>query len=127
MKVDKNTAEDLVYMVNAEIVDGKEVFDPKPMFVEGLKRPLSIKDRVDMLFRARLSQQAEAQGHETWEEFNDFDIEDEEPMPISGFEVHLMQEEFPSSLNNGAEGPEPTQEANPPKADRSDEGAQPTE
>lgn len=43
----------------------------------GFKRPETLAEQVQRLVRTSISRQAEAEGYETWEEANDFDVDDD--------------------------------------------------
>lgn len=62
--------------------------DPTPMAVPaGFKRPLTLAEQVRRLVRSeRFQQEMERQGFETFEEADDFDIEDDPVDPSTPFE-----------------------------------------
>lgn len=67
---------------------GREIPDPKPLRIPlGFKRPETLAEQVQRLVRNGLSIAAEARGAETWEEADDFDIDDDPPDPYSPFEA----------------------------------------
>lgn len=73
--------------------DGKEVLNPKPIAIpSGLKRPLTLQEQIQRLIKTEMSTQVQAQGHETYEQANDFDVPDDLPEPASHYE--LMDEEY---------------------------------
>lgn len=92
--------------------DGHEVPSPKTMFLPGATEPLSIKEQIQRLMRAELSRQMAAQGQETFEEANDFDVPDEDPEPMSNYlltedEIPVMKEEVSvESSDNPEDSPE---------------------
>lgn len=58
--------------------NGWEVLDPNPVEVPiGAKRPETLAEQVQRLVRTSVSAYAQAQGEETWEEAEDFDVEDD--------------------------------------------------
>lgn len=66
---------------------GREIPDPTPMEVpHDWKRPLSLHEEIRRFVRSELSRQAEAQGEESFEEADDFDV-DEDPDPLSPYEI----------------------------------------
>lgn len=73
---------------------GREVLNPKPhVLAGGLKRPPTLQEQIQRLVRKNLSDQVAAQGHETFEEADDFDVQDDfEIEPTSKYE--MMEEEF---------------------------------
>ena len=76
---------------------GQEVLDNTPVVLDVSPRPLPLVDRIKKAVRHELSENARNSGFESFEEANDFDIEDEfaEMDHISGYEVEEMIEEFP--------------------------------
>lgn len=84
-------------------VDGKEILNPKPMYVDVTPGPVSLKEQIQRLLRYELSARADAQGFESFEEANDLEFpEDEEP--LSGYEVYDMVDEVPIEDNVSLEG-----------------------
>lgn len=72
---------------------GREVPDPTPVeWPAGMRRPESLTEQIQRLVRVAVSQQAAAAGFETFEEADDFDVDDEED-PLSQYELTAMQEE----------------------------------
>jgi hypothetical protein len=62
---------------------GREVPDPKPLAIPmGYKRPETLQEQVQRLIRTSMSEYAALQGEETFEEADDFDIEDD-PVDMS--------------------------------------------
>lgn len=67
---------------------GRELPDPTPVEKPtGLKLPLSLHDEIRRFVRFELSHQAAVQGVESFEEADDFDVEEEEPELVSPYEV----------------------------------------
>lgn len=68
---------------------GHEVPDPRPMRIPaGFKRPETLAEQVQRLVRTHVSRLAEAQGAETFEESEDFDVGDDED-PSTPYETHF--------------------------------------
>lgn len=66
---------------------GREIPDPTPVSVPGgFVRPLSIQEEIRRAIRGELSRQAAEDGLETFEEADDFDV-DEEGDPLSPYEI----------------------------------------
>lgn len=66
---------------------GREIPDPRPMSIpSGFKRPETLAEQVQRLVRTSISRQAEEQGFETFEDSEDFEIEDEMWDPSSPYE-----------------------------------------
>ena len=85
---------------------GQEVLDNKPVVLDVSPRPLPLVDRIKQAVRHELSEKARNSGYESFEEANDFDIEDEfaEMDHISGYEVEEMTEEFPNEARLASTG-----------------------
>lgn len=81
---------------------GREIPDPVPIAVPaGLKRPESLTEQIRRLIRVDMSQQAQDNGEESFEEANDFDIDDEDPeATFSKYEISDMA---PEVLNHDAD------------------------
>lgn len=72
--------------------NGHEIPDPTPVAVPvGWSAPESLVDQVRRLVRQEFSQQARATGHETFEEADDFDVDDDFD-PSSPWELNFDQE-----------------------------------
>lgn len=57
---------------------GHEIPDPRPMQVPaGMKRPETLQEQVARLVRGAISREAEEAGFETFDESEDFDVDDE--------------------------------------------------
>lgn len=66
---------------------GHEVPDPTPLEIPaGFKRPETLQEQIKRLIRGSLSEYAEMHGHETFEEAEDFEVDDDFD-PSSPFEV----------------------------------------
>lgn len=77
-----------------EFLDGLEYTSEVPVEVPaGFRRPLTMEERLQKYIRTELSRRAAADGVESFEEADDFEVEDEEEF-ISPYELHEMQEEF---------------------------------
>lgn len=93
---------------------GREIPDPTPVAMPiGFKRPEALVDQIRRFVRRELSESAAGHGYETFEESDDFDIEDDDDYdPQSPWELNFDQEreERPSakrkreSAANGSEG-----------------------
>lgn len=61
--------------------DGKEKADPTPAALPvGYKHPLSLDQKIQLMVRSAVSAAADEQGYETFDEANDFEIGDNDPM-----------------------------------------------
>lgn len=63
---------------------GGEIPDPTPVEIPvGHSRPLTLREEMMRFIRQEMSQQAKADGHETFEEFDDLDVPDDEEPDMS--------------------------------------------
>ncbi|QXP07906.1 MAG: hypothetical protein [Arizlama microvirus] len=64
---------------NDKLTDtGAEINNDPPVAVPAnYKRPLTLAEQVRLMCRTQLSQMAANEGHETWEEADDFDVGDD--------------------------------------------------
>lgn len=99
--------------------NGHEVCNPKPEEIVIGKRPPSLKEQIQRLVKVELSEQAGAQEFETWEEANDFDIEDD-GNPLSGLEVQDMIDEEPIEIETPETPPPAEVPAVVPPADNAE-------
>lgn len=74
---------------------GREVLDATPIEKPvGWERPESLQDQLRRIVAQQLSAQMVERGEESWEEFNDFDVEDDDyDDPLSGYEVRELEGE----------------------------------
>lgn len=96
---------------------GHEVPDQTPVEVPtGLRRPPSIHEEIKRFIRSELSRQAQANEMETFEEADDFEIDDSEiddlPTPYQLREPEEMLADYPEGNRETLDGtvPEPVQE-----------------
>lgn len=67
---------------------GRELPDPTPKAMPvGFKRPESLDEQIRRLIRTHMSDTAEEQGYESFEEADDFDVEDDDYDPETPFEM----------------------------------------
>lgn len=89
---------------------GRELPDPTPVEVPlGFQRPESLTDMVRRMIRGQLSVAAAEEGHETFDEANDFDVP-EEDAELHGTEFEEMVVEMPVTAPAPAEAPEKEEE-----------------
>lgn len=94
--ITKELLEDLTQLTTGMLNEkGQEMFNPKPMFVELEKPALSMKDQIRRIIKLELSEQVMAQGGESFEEANDFDV-DEDPEPMSPYEEMVPEYPIPA-------------------------------
>lgn len=73
---------------------GQEIPDPRPVSVPaGFQRPLSLQEEIKRFVRSELSRQAEDAGQESFEEADDFEV-DEDPDPLSPYELQDASPEW---------------------------------
>lgn len=105
------------------VVNGKEQPDPTPLEVPvGYEHPESLEDSMKRFIRSEVSRHyAEQHQAGTFEDEDDFDIEDEDPEFITPYEMHDMQEEAPlpeaDTPEAVAQDPQPEDTPAPPPAD----------
>lgn len=72
---------------------GREIVDPTPVeWPLGVTVPESLEQKIARMVRTGVSQFASEQGAETFEEADDFDVEDSEALPNSSHELGDDQE-----------------------------------
>lgn len=75
---------------------GQELPDSTPLEVPaGFKRPLTLNEQIQAAVRGALSRAAERNDAETFEEANDFDVEDDDDFGLSPSEFRAMEVEVP--------------------------------
>lgn len=75
---------------------GREVLDPNPAAMPlGFKRPESLADTIRRLIRHEVSQAAQESGDETFEDADDFDVDDDPADPSTPYEMNFDQEAYP--------------------------------
>jgi hypothetical protein len=96
MKIDKELRDALVGIAESmQSEDGLELCDPQSKFVPIGPSRLSLADQIKRVLRKEVERFAEHASLESPEDAEDFDIPDEEPLPLSGFEHEDMIEEVP--------------------------------
>lgn len=69
---------------------GREIVDDRPVEMPlGFKRPESLTEQIQRLVRGHLSRVAEQAGFESFEEAEDFDVEDDDIEPRTPFETEF--------------------------------------
>lgn len=72
---------------------GRQIPDQRPVEVPlELRRPLSIQEEIKRFVRQELSRRAEASALETFEESDDFELDDEDDVPATQYELILVPE-----------------------------------
>jgi len=73
---------------------GGETPDPTPVEIPVTsQRPLTLREEMMRFIRTEMSQQARQDGEETFEEFDDLDVDDEEPDFTTGYTVQELTDE----------------------------------
>lgn len=76
---------------------GQEIPDPTPVAMPlGYERPESLSDLVARMVRVHISKQAHELGLETFEEADDFSMDEDDEVLPSQYEMSGMEEERPS-------------------------------
>lgn len=84
---------------------GHEVNDPQPMALPpGVAKPETLAETIRRLVRNEISARASDLGHETFEEADDFDVEDDHADPQSQWELNYDQESEPRGSREANEG-----------------------
>lgn len=108
MKITQELYDKLKTLSESIHIDGLEFPNPIPVEAPlGIDRPPTLKEQIQRVMKIELGAQAAAQEMETFEESQDFDV-DNDSFPGSKYE--LMEDEVPSSLYKQP----------PPKADEED-------
>lgn len=96
MKITKKLADKLKKLTVAELAeDGSELLNPVPLVADVQPVGETIEAKIQRAIAINeLSRQAAEQGNETWEEFNDFDVEDPEDIPIFRSDYEIAKEEY---------------------------------
>ena len=82
----------------------QEVPDPTPLHVPGLERPLSIQEEMKQFIRQEISNHAQTEGYESFEEADDFEEDDGEADLLSPYVVvELHQDDRPYDLESDSE------------------------
>lgn len=116
MRVSQELYEKLKNLTEGELDEhGRELCNPIPVAVPaGLKRPLSLTEQIQRVLRRDLSYQAQKQGHETFEEADDFDVDDGFDGPPINTRYEMLEEEYLNPVSppppNGGETVKKTKE-----------------
>lgn len=94
MKISKELFNKLKELGSAYLDEnGREMLNPIPVNLGvNMERPLTLQEQIQRVLKSNLSLQAQEQGMETFEESNDFEIDDEDPDPIQS--PYELQEEY---------------------------------
>lgn len=108
MKISRELYESCKKLTRAMLDDkGHELVNPLPIEIPlGLSKPMSLQERIQRILRTELSAQAMAQGHESFEESNDFDVDDGFEVGIDQSPYTLVEEEVIQPQGEGGKGPE---------------------
>lgn len=79
----------------AQEPDQKEHPDPTPVEIPASFAVVpSLEERIRDMIRAEVSQVAQSKEFESFEEANDFEVDDEEDVPLTDYQVSVMLEEY---------------------------------
>jgi len=99
---------------------GREIPDPRPISVPaGLTRPPTLSEQIKRFIRSEMSRQAVQEEKESFEEADDFDV-DEDPDPLSIYELPEGVVEAPGGRKDVDADPPPDPQE---KLNLSDPGA----
>lgn len=115
LKVSKGIVEDLTKLAHAYInSEGKEVLNPVPHFISvgSRRKPFDTREEIRRILRQELSMEMKQQGVESFDEADDFDIEDDFELDLIGSRYALVDDEIPiakdeepeQSILNGGNG-----------------------
>jgi len=78
---------------------GRELPDTTPVArPAGFRPPPTLTEQIRRMVRGELSQQAAAAGQETFEEADDFDVDDDPPDPTTPWELTFDQQSQPRTV-----------------------------
>lgn len=90
----KKNLEDLATAMLDE--NGSEWLNPVPHTLHtGVNRPLTLQEQIQRVMKVQLSEQMAAQGQESFDEANDFDVDDPFDQQLDDSKYTLMAEEEP--------------------------------
>lgn len=132
MKIDAKLLEHLKTLTVAELAeDGSELNNPTPDELLVNPSPLTLEQKMKRIIQVEMSKQAEEQGFETFEEADDFDVED--PWEVRQFVNQYDLDDVPDGEIDHPKPPdvvnentEPAHEARAPTSDtkRADRGVE---
>jgi len=119
MEIEKETYDNLESLARAFLSpEGKEVNNPKPLFLELTPKKMSAREEIQRILRVELSHQAQMQGQETYEEANDFDIDEDFDKEELQTKYTIMEEEYlpvEEIQNNNGNGIKPEEKPEKPE------------
>lgn len=78
----------------------KEKPDPTPVAaIAQRQRPLTLREEMQRFIREQASEVAEMHGHDSFEDFDDFEIDDEDPDLTTPYTVSELHSEFEETLD----------------------------
>ena len=90
---------------------GAEINNPKPMAVTVTPKPESMDQKVRRMIQQSLADKEIVSGHETYDEANDFEVEDDFDDEVLSSPYTLMDEEFLQPKPDAEGSPEAEPEA----------------
>lgn len=112
MKIDEELVKKLIGIERSmESPDGLELCDPQSKYVEIGPRRLSLAEQIKRVLRKEVQRYVAHAEMESPEEAADFDIEDEDPLPLSGFEYEDLVEDIVETSKEVNEAIEKAEEA----------------
>lgn len=92
MKITKESFDKIQKLGHAFIsAQGKEILNPIPKeLAAGLERPPTLQERVARAIAIELSKQARLQEYETLADAQNFDLQDEDTVRLSGYELDSL-------------------------------------
>jgi len=96
MEISKMLYEELAALGSAILnLDGQEINNPVGLRATVTPVPLSIKEQIQRLLKVELSKSAQSQGMESFEESQDFDVDNDFDQEESESEYNVMENEVP--------------------------------
>ena len=117
-RIEVATAKSTFWQITfTDVPDGREYPDQTPVEIPaGYGQPLSLRDEMRRFIREEMSNQALVDGHETFEESDDFDIDDEDDYE-SPYTMQDMQEIEPIEELEAEGEAQPSTESQEPDND----------
>lgn len=111
MKIKDVDVKELKKLTRAIIVQGMELFNPTPIAIPiGMQRPPSLQEQIARVLRSERQAQL-MEGDD--EDAQDFDVPDEDPDPMTPYEMAQMVDEIPEGYTLEEPEPEPDPEPEP--------------
>lgn len=104
----------------------REILDDTPIEVPaGFRRPESLTEQIQRMVRTQISEAADRNGHETFKESQDFEVDEDFDLPMTAAESRAMELEYPTEEDRNvvSEAAQKARDAKEPKPVLQPEGA----